>query len=191
MRERPRWGFPTLSCPGNPQFGNREEWLQTSPRSSSPEQHLPCTALRSGLLQLGLFSLGTVFFWGTSQAGALLLQPLSLPQSCWLQRCRLQPPAAAAPSARRSAAAEHGQARCTRWHARLKPGVGVNPGRCWQSLSRFLSSSLLPHTMEVRVQRDIWFLAIKTAQFWHWVGCFFFPSSCPSNPSSPYPAAPR
>lgn len=176
--------------PRHPQFGDREELLQTCPRSSSAEQYLPPpSSLVLTPPARSVFFRHHVCFWGTGQSGTLLLQPLSLPQSRWLQRCRPQLPAAAAPRTRCSPAAEHGQARCMRWHARLKPSVRVNPRCCWQSLSRFLSSSLLPHTMKVRVQRDIWFLAIKTAQFG--VCFFFFPSSCPSNPSSLYPAAPR
>lgn len=57
-------------------------------------------------------------------------------------------------------------------HVWLQPSVAVTPG---QSLSRFPSRSLLPHTMKVRVQRDIWVLAIKTALFGLvWFTYFFF-----------------
>lgn len=129
-----------------------------------------------------------ICFWGTGQARAFPLPPPPPPPAPLPATVPLAP---ALPRHQNSMSptAEHWRACCTRWHAQLKPvrvsalGAAANPYHV------FSVSSLLPHTMQVRAQRDIWFLAIKTGQF-GLVGFFLFPSSCPSDPSSPYPAAP-
>ena len=165
----------------HPQCGDRDAPLQIFPEGDPRSRSFPASSpVPTPPARFVVFGLLGHRPGGSSPPPAPLRAAVLLAPA-------LPSPATHRRRAHRSPAAEHGQARCMRWHTRLKPGVGVKPQALLAILIAF--SQYLPPSPHNEGQGAEGHLVSchQISTVWG----FFFPSSCPSNPSSPYPAAPR